>query len=80
MTEANLRLLTHQVSLLNAAVHAICAAASDDQKATIAHIFTELAQQAQAGLEASSASEVELQFFVQLRQSLEAAMEHRRQA
>ena len=79
MTEPNLRLLTHQVSLLNAAVHAICAVASDDQKLKIERIFVELAQQAQAALEASSAPEAELQFFVQIRQSLEGAITHRGQ-
>jgi len=40
----------------------------------------ELAQQAQAALEASSAPETELQFFVQIRQSLEGAITHRAQS
>ena len=79
MTDPNLRLLTHQISLLNAAVHAICVVAQEDQKPEIARIFTELAQHAQAGLEASSAPEEELQFFVQIRQSLERAIARRSQ-
>ena len=80
MTEPSIRLLAQQVSLLNAAVHAICAVAQEDQKEEIARIFADLAQQAQAGLEASSVPEVELQFFVQIRQSLERAIAHRGQS
>ena len=77
MSQSNLRLLTHQVTLLNAAVHAICTTAKDDQKVEVARIFSQLAQQAQAALEASQAPESELQFFVDVRSSLERAIAHR---
>ena len=72
--EESIRFLKHQVTLMSAALHAVVRALPDDQKALASAEFEQIAQYAQAHLEASSSSEQELSFFVSLRASLEKAM------
>ena len=76
MIEPNLRLLVHQVTLLNAAVHAILMSLSSQQKSIVDQVFDPLAQQTQAALEASASPETELVFFVEMRQSLSRAIQN----
>jgi hypothetical protein len=73
-TEQDIRLLKHQVTLMNAALHALIRSSSDEQKILALSEFESLSQYAQAHLEASNSSEQELSFFVSFRKSLEQAM------
>jgi hypothetical protein len=73
-TESDLRLLKQQVTLLNAAVHALCAVLSNDQKLRAIELFEPATQFVQAKLEASTAPDEELNFLVGLRESLRAAL------
>ena len=70
----DIRLLKHQITLLNAAVHVIARHLPQEQKALALPQFQSLAQVAQAHLEASSAPDRDLAFFLGIRQTLEAAL------
>lgn len=72
--EESIRFLKHQATLMSAALHSIVRVLADDQKAAAFAEFEQIAQYAQAHLEASAASEKELSFFVALRASFEKAM------
>ena len=75
-TESDLRLIKQQITLLNAAVHALCAVLSRQQKLQALELFEPATQFVQAQLEASTAPEEELNFLVDLRESLRAALLH----
>ena len=75
-TESDQRLLKQQVTLLNAAVHALCAVLSNDQKLRALEFFDPATQFVQAKLEASTAPDEDLNFLVDLRDSLRAALLH----
>lgn len=72
--EDDVRFLKHQITLLNAAVHVIARHLPQEQKALALPQFQALAQITQAHLEASSLSDCDLEFFLGIRQTLEAAL------
>jgi len=72
--ENDIRFLKHQITLLNAAVHVIARHLSQEQKAAALPQFQAFAQVAQAQLEASPLSDKDLEFFVGIRQTIEAAL------
>lgn len=72
--DQDIRLLKHQITLLNVAVHAISRNLTPEQKAAALSEFSAFSQAAQSHLEASRSSEEDLTFFVDIRQSLEKAL------
>ena len=72
--ESDIRTLKHQITMLNAAMHCVCAVLTEDQKRQALDLFDPLTQFAQAKLEASTSGDEELNFLIELRETLRKAL------